>query len=465
MIYKSSLINKEIRQSYLDSLSSKKKLSFMCLFLAMLTIIIYLLLQIMYDSVLTELVPEIMLPSYFTITYLYNWVAYIFFASYFMVKYQSMTLTEINENKWYMLTKMGFHCTKIILNKMLMSLFIVLGVYTVGLAAAILVASIFKFTFVWSYFLPAFSAGALNVLLTVEFILVISLFAKNKATAKNRFLTTLAVSEALKIALGYYKLVTNRVLMMDVMNLVRPEISLYPILSLAVAVILPLFAYFGARNKSNFYTLKSDVGAVTIVTYNDNRVIRPSTRKRHKIFSLPSLFAKVVLMLVLVGSILFNILILVASLGSSTSEFSVFGYIPYIIKSSTMEPAIYKNDLALFKKIDSQYPLSKGDIILFADEAEGDEVFIMSVVKADGELITTDYLKYPPAVGKSELQETVRRGSVYALFFDNYRIIGAIILFINTFPGRVLTLFVPLLMLFFYPQIVQFSRMIKKLSW
>ena len=97
MVYKNSLFNKEIRESYIDSLSSFRKLSFMCVFLAIMTIIIYLLLQIMYDSILTELMPEIMLPSYFTIAYIYNWVAFLLFASYFMVKYKSLTLSEIGE--------------------------------------------------------------------------------------------------------------------------------------------------------------------------------------------------------------------------------------------------------------------------------------------------------------------------------------------------------------------------------
>ncbi len=461
MIYKKSLFNKEIRQSYIDSLSSRKRLSFMCLFLAMMTIVVYLLLQIMYDSVITELMPELMLPSYFTIAYIYNWVAYIFFASYFMAKYQSLTLSEISENKWYMLSKMGYNSIAIILYKMLTSISIVLGVYAVGFVIAMLVASILKFTMVWGYFLPSLASGALNVLIAIELILVISLFSDNKSTAKNRFIVALIICEVLKVISGYYRLVTNKVLMVDIANLFNPKFSVYPTLALTAAVILPLFAYLGARRKSNFYSLKNEVGGVTIVSYNDNRVIYPSKRGRHSVFSLPALLAKILLMLILLGSIAFNVLILIASLGSSTKEFSIFGYIPYIIKSSTMETAIYKNDLAVFKKIDSQYPLKAGDIVLFTSEKDSNEVFIMSVVRSDDDKVVADYLKYPVLVGSGELQETVNRNRVYGLFFGNYRIAGAIILFINTFPGRVLTLFVPLIMLFFYNQIIDFYKKLK----
>ncbi len=462
MIYKNSLFNKEIRQSYIDSLSSMRRLSFMCIFLAVLTIIVYLLLQIMYDSVITELMPEIMLPSYFTIAYIYNWVNYIFFASYFMIKYKSLTLSEIGENKWYMLSKMGYKSTRIILYKMLTSIIIVLVIYAAGFVIAMMVASILKFTMVWGYFIPTLTAGALNVLVTIELTLVISLFSDTKAIAKNRFIITLIISEILKIVLGYYKLITSKVLMVDIANLFNPEYSYYPILSLAVAVILPLFGYWGARKKSNFYSVKNEVGGITIVTYNDNRVIQPTRHRRHRIFSLPSLFAKIVLMLILIASIGFNTLILIASLGSSTKEFSILGYIPYIIQSSTMEPTIYKNDLALFKKIDSQYPIKADDVILFTSENDDNEVFIMSVVSINGDKVVADFLKYPVLVGASELQETVSRGKVYGIFFGNYRIVGAIILFINTFPGRMLTLFVPLLMLFFYTQITEFYKKVKK---
>ena len=86
----------------------------------------------------------------------------------------------------------------------------------------------------------------------------------------------------------------------------------------------------------------------------------------------------------------------------------------------------------------------------------------MSVVGIDGDKVVADFLKYPVLVGPSELQETVSRGKVYGLFFGTYRIAGAIILFINTFPGRMLTLFAPLLILFFYSQITEFYKKIKK---
>ena len=464
MIYKNSKFSKEIRESYIDSLSSKRRMSFLCIFLAMLTIIVYLLLQMMYDSVITELMPELMLPSYFTIAYTYNWVAYIFFSYYFMAKYNSMTLSEIGENKWYMLSKMGYNSTGIIFYKMLTSIALVLFIYGAGFVIAMLVASIFKFTMVWGYFLPAFVAGGLNVLLAVEFTLVISLFSDNKITAKNRFLIALFLSEILKIVLGYYKLITNKVLMVNVINLFMPQHSLYPILSLAVAVIVTIIAYWGAKKKSNFYSLKNEVGGVTIVTYNDNKIIHPAKHRKHRILSLPSLLAKFVLMLILLCSIAFNVLILIASLSSTTKEFSIFGYIPYIVQSTTMENTIYKNDLSLFKKIDSQYPLEVGDVVLFESASDSNKVFIMSVVKIENDKIVADYLKYPVLAKSGELQETVSRSKVYGLFYTNNRMIGAIILFINTFPGRVLTLFVPLILLFFYSQISDVYKRFKKTS-
>ena len=105
MIYRSSTFNKELRQSYYDSLSSRHKLFMICLFMALITIALHLLFQITEESVMVELFPELLLPSYFTMTYTYNLVAYIFFAIFFINKYSNITLSEIGENKWYLLSR------------------------------------------------------------------------------------------------------------------------------------------------------------------------------------------------------------------------------------------------------------------------------------------------------------------------------------------------------------------------
>jgi len=461
MIYRNSTFNKEIRQSYIESLSSKRRLFMMCLFLALITIVFHLLLQITQESIMTELFPQLMLPSYFTMTYTYNLVAYFFFAVFFIVNYNNMTLSEIGENKWYLLSKMGYNVTGVILYKMFTTVIIVMLLYSAGFVLTMLLASLFKYVFVFDYFLPAFASGSLNVLLIVQATLVISLYSESKVHAKNSLLIAIIVNEVLKFALGYYNLITDRVLMSNTLNLFDPNNSLYGIIMLSAVFLMIVFSYIGAKKKSNFYTLKSNVSGITIVRHDGSKIISPQGQKKSVVLSIPAILFRAVLALIIICSIAFNALILIASLGSNTREFSIFGYIPYIVQSKTMEDTIYKNDLVLFKQIDSQYPLNVGDIVLFNSATDSTDVYIMEIIQIDGEKVITDMKTYPVLVEKGALQEIVNRKNVYGIFYDNYRILGAIILFINTFPGRVISLFLPVLLLFFYSQIADFVRRFK----
>lgn len=461
MIYRSSTFNKELRQSYIDSLSSKRRLFLMCLFLALITIVLHLLLQITQESVMVELFPELLLPSYFTMTYTYNLVAYFFFAVYFIAKFSNMTLSEIGENKWYLLSKMDYNVTGVILYKMFTTIVIVMILYASGFALTMLLTSLFKYVFVIDYILPALVTGALNIMLIIQAALVISLYSQSKNNAKNSLLLVVIINEVLKITLGYYKLITDRALMRQVSNLLNPDYSIYGIVLLAAIFVMILFAYIGAKKKSNYYSLKGIVRGVTIVRHDGSKIISPNGQKQRAALSLPAILSKALLAVILICSIAFNILILIASLGSNTREFSVFGYIPYIIKSQTMEDTIYKNDLVLFKRIDSQYPLKAGDIVLFGSQTDTNDVYIMEVIDMSGEKVLTDMKKYPVLVEKGALQQVISRKAIYGLFYDNYRVLGAIVLFINTFPGRIISLFLPVIMLFFYSQITAFIRRFK----
>lgn len=461
MVYKSNLFKKEPHQSYRESPSNLRRLFTMCLFLAFLTIAVHMLLQIMYDSVMTELFPELMMPSYFTMAYTYNLIAYIFFAVYFITKYNSMTLAEIRENKWYMLSKMGFKSTNIIISKMLSSTFIGIFLYGTGFLLTMIVTALLKYPFVPEYILPAIVAGALNVLLIVQATLVISLFSKTRIHAKNSLLAAVIVNEILKYALGFYDLLTDRVLMTDVFNLFDTSHSAYGVIVLLTFLLLFVLAYIGAKKKSRFYSLKNELGGIAIIRYNNNKVITAPKPRNRLVYSLPGVLGRIALAAVLLASIVFNTLILIASLGSSTREFSMFGYIPYIFQSETMENEIYKNDLALFKQIDKQYPLNVGDIVLFPSSTSSSEASVMKITQIDGDEVVTDILNYPVLIEEGELQELVNRNDIYAIFYDNYRVLGAVILFINTFAGRVITMFIPILLLFFYRQIFDFIKRIK----
>jgi len=72
MIYKTSYFRKEFRQAYSEYRISINRLFAYGVFLGLLTFSVHFLLQTLYESVLTQSIPEIMLPSYFSVAFTYN---------------------------------------------------------------------------------------------------------------------------------------------------------------------------------------------------------------------------------------------------------------------------------------------------------------------------------------------------------------------------------------------------------
>ncbi len=461
MIYRERLFKKELRRSYLNSLSGGRRQFFMCVLMTLLTFAAHMLLRLAFEIVLTEYLPALTPPGSFSVAYSCNLTAYIFYIVYLSVKPDAGVLSELRDNKWYLFSKMGYKADRIIFFKTLVSLSSAVSVYAACFVTVSAISYALKYYFFAPYFLPFLVSGVLGVLLCAELLILSSLLSGgNNKTTRLIFLSALIINEVLKFTLGYYRLIGDEALMQNTANLFLPRYSLYCVIMAILVLILPLFFNSAIRRKSGYYLLKNEIGG--IVSCGEQVFIGPDELDNVRKGSPLAIMARVILAFVLFASLICNSFILTASLSSSSREFSIFGYIPYVFRSATMEPLIRKNDLALFKKIDSQYPISVGDVVLFKSSPGSTEISVMKVTEVRDGNLTVDYLKYPIVYTPGSLKESVSRGKVYGVFYASNHIWGTIILLINTLPGRVLTILLPAAFLIFPKQLLAFLRRPKK---
>jgi hypothetical protein len=88
MIYKDSFWDKELNVSRSPKQNGTKKIGSYGLFIGLLAFAVHFVLQTVYKSVLTDVLPEVMLPSYFSVAYTYSIVSLFFFLIYFIVNYK-----------------------------------------------------------------------------------------------------------------------------------------------------------------------------------------------------------------------------------------------------------------------------------------------------------------------------------------------------------------------------------------
>ena len=183
---------------------------------------------------------------------------------------------------------------------------------------------------------------------------------------------------------------------------------------------------------------------------------------------MPSIVTAVIMIAAIVGMLGVNIVVLAFGYASPERETSINGMIPYVFQSSTMEPEIMFNDLAIFPKVDGTSRLEAGDILLFKDMSGAVNVASLTAFQVDettgqetGKL-DTDVLNYVDERYRGMAAQTISREQVYGVHARNNRWLGAVILFANTILGRLILLLIPTFLIFFYDPIIKFFRSLSK---
>jgi hypothetical protein len=157
-------------------------------------------------------------------------------------------------------------------------------------------------------------------------------------------------------------------------------------------------------------------------------------------------------------ALLFNGFIILLSTAAPGNEVTIRGTIPYIFESDTMQPGIMYNDLAFFRRVDREYPVSLGQIVLFQQDKV---VYVERIIEISRAGMKVDIDNYPPLSETGSMLKTIRRQAIYGVYDSRNRWLGALILFSNTLVGRIVFLLLPAVLLFYRKQLL---RLLKKIT-
>ncbi len=485
MLYNTSFIRKEFRNSYTQQSFSYRRQVALGVFLGLLTFALYFSLQTLKESVLNTAAPYLLLPSFFSTLYIYLFVSLFFNVWLYIANYEYMTLLEVQENRWYALVQLWYSPMRLIASKIVARILAQLGIYTVGYIATIFLTSFLKFPLVTDYLFTMYLMGMLDVVLLAMLSLTMSLFIRDMYNARYMVGIVAICVIGFKLISQYFAVLSDRARMGNLANMFDSTQTIYmAVVGFIILVCIVLCMVKGiylARtyNAPMLRTLpllkqKPEgtvvVGVASSKKKKNERVLEAYTSPRGnpKRWNLPSLISSILVIVAIVAMVLINIVVLAFGYASPDKETSINGVIPYIFQSYTMEPAIMYNDVAFFRKVDTQEKLQVGDILLYKDNAESVSVgelkdFILDAETGEptGEL-ETDILYYADERYRGMAAQTVSREKVYGVHTSNNRWFGAIVLFANTIIGRLILLLIPTFLIFFYEPITGFFKTINK---
>jgi hypothetical protein len=430
--------------------------------------------------VLSDASPYLLLPSYFSTLYIYLFVSLVFNIVFFVTNYEYMTFIEVMQNRWYPLVQLGYRPRGLIGLKILARILAQSAIYGVGYVSTIFLSSFLKFPLVLDYMLPMLLMGLLDIVLLSVVSLAASLYMRDIFNARYVVGLLGVVVILLKVVSHYFTILADRTRMNSLAGMFDISQTVYMYAVGAVILVSVIVCLVRGSRLARVYNPpllhklpklnQKPRGTVIYQNAGETRkrkralITERASRKTGMRHTFASIFTGLLIILVITGMMVVNIVVLAFGYASPEKETSIYGIIPYVFQSTTMEPDIMNNDIAYFRKIDDQAELKTGDILLFKDEAGTVDVASLKAVDVDEEsgqptgTLLVDILNYTDKQSVGVLAQTIQRSRVYGVHVGNNRWFGAIILFANTTQGRLLLLLIPAFLIFFYDQIVSFFR-------
>lgn len=484
MIYNTSFMRKEFRNAYMQQQFSRNRQFSLGIFLGLISFAIYFSMQTLKQSVLSDAAPQLMMQSYFSTLYIYLFISLIFNVVFYISNYEYMTFIEVIKNRWYALVQLGYNPTRLIAQKIVGRFIFQAAIFTIGYIATIFLSSFLKFPVVLNYIISMYVMGLIDIEILAAISLTVSLFLRDTTNA--RYVVGLLATGLLifKAASGYYSILASRTLMTDLSNMFDVTQSIFMVTAAVIIIICIIICLVAGNKLARVYNppLLNQLPALTnkrpgtVVLKNTTAgakkkpTVEASTdlmrgRKRN---NLPSIITGILMVAAIAGMLGINIIVLAFGYASPERENSINGMIPYVFQSSTMEPEIMFNDLAIFQKVDGLSSLDIGDVLLFKDLSGAVNVASLTAYQTDentGELtgkLDTDVLNYVDERYRGMAAQTISREQVYGIHTGNNRWLGAVILFANTILGRMILLLIPTFLIFFYEPILRFFRSLSK---
>ncbi|MCE5344237.1 MAG: hypothetical protein LLF96_11735 [Eubacteriales bacterium] len=480
MIYDTNFIRKEFRNAYMQQQVSRKRQFFLGIFLGLLTFAIYFSLQTLKESVINDVAPFLLLSSYFSTLYIYLFLSLMFNIIYYISNYEYMTFIEVMHNRWYTLVQLGYPPLKLVGSKIIARIISQAAIYSIGYIATIFISSFLKFPLVLDYLLTMYLMGLIDIVLLAMVSLTASLYMRDLLNARYLVGMLGIMLVAFKFLSNYYSILENRSLMVNVRNMFDWSQSFYMYIAMACILFCVVICLVRGRQLAQLFnppmlqtlpllTQKPSGTVVLISADADRKNIRSleaqSTPTRYaKKWSIATVVTSILIITLIASMLLINVAVLAFGYASPEKETSIYGIVPYVFQSSTMEPAIMNNDIAFFRKLDSQATLSVGDVLLFKDMSGQVDVASLVAFTTDevtGELtgqMKVDILNYIDERYRGVAAQVIDRSQVYGVHVSNNRWFGAIVLFANTTLGRLVLLLIPTFLIFFYDPIIKMFR-------
>ena len=484
MIYNTSFMRKEFRNAYMQQKFSRNRQFSLGIFLGITSFAIYFSLQTLKQSVLSVAAPQLLMQSYFSTLYIYLFVALIFNVVFYITNYEYMSFIEVIRNRWYALVQLGYNPTRLIAGKILGRFIFQAAIFTIGFLSTIFLSSFLKFPVVLNYIVSMYIMGLIDIEILAAVSLTVSLFLRDATNA--RYVVGLLAAGLLlfKATSGYYSILANRTLMTDMSNMFDITQTVFMVAAGVIIIICIIVCLVAGNILARVYNppllhqlpalTNKRPGTVVLKSTADGAKKKPAVEAstdlmwRRKRNNLPSIITGIFMVAAIVGMLGINIIVLAFGYASPERETSINGMIPYVFQSSTMEPEIMFNDLAIFQKVDGMSKLDIGDILLFKDMSGAVNVASLTAYQTDdttGErtgMLETDVLNYVDERYRGMAAQSVSREQVYGIHTSNNRWLGAVVLFANTILGRLILLLIPTFLIFFYEPILRFFRSLSK---
>ena len=160
-----------------------------------------------------------------------------------MVHYESLFFYEIKNNSWYLLVKMGHNPAIMIFAKLLALLLSVTSVYSIGFFFTAFLTFFLKYNLIVAYFPSLYITGLIDLIIISMISMALSLFGKTITNARYSIFMSVAVLHILKVISGHYSVLSNRVSMQSLVNLVDLNRTLYVPIAFAVISICSYIWY------------------------------------------------------------------------------------------------------------------------------------------------------------------------------------------------------------------------------
>lgn len=173
---------------------------------------------------------------------------------------------------------------------------------------------------------------------------------------------------------------------------------------------------------------------------------RPEDKKEKKstrsfVFSIIG----IVLCIILLPILILNIILIIQSFtGDSSSIPNIGGTFPLMVKSGSMSPAIDEGDLIILHTTDAKYEFKKNEIVTFWEKGPGSTLITHRIVD-----VTTDkdnktvYITRGDANAVND-HNAVSREDIVGVYQKRFSGVGRIALFMQTIPGIIVCVVLPL---------------------